>query len=78
MIIIRLSDPMLASDITCFLTCYCGDQTLLQFFKPGVWPSAASDWFLEIALVCVSVCVCMCVCVRVSTPKGINNQWRDM
>ena len=35
---------------------------------------ATRAWFLEIALVRASVCVC----VYVSTPEGINNQWRDM
>ena len=41
-------------------------------FKPGVRPKAERAWFLEIALVHMSVCVC------VSTPKDINNQWRDI
>ena len=59
-----------------------------HLFKPGVckfWLSTPG--FLKLLwFVCWYVCVCVCLsvclsvrlCIYVSTPEGINNQWRDM
>ena len=62
-------------------------KTTFEIFKLGVRGRMRAPGFLKLlwfsrqyVCVCVCVCVrvCVCVCVRVSTLKGINNQWRDI
>ena len=44
----------------------------------GFWKSFFPMKSMCLLCVCVCVCVCVYVCVSPSTPKAINNYWRDV